>query len=321
MNTGDRNLSKVVVVTGPTAAGKTEFGINLAKMINGEIVSVDSMQIYKYMDIGTAKPSVEEMQGIRHHMIDVVPPWENYSVARYVEDASRCIDDITVRNKIPVLVGGTGLYTDSLLKGCYFSAIGNNELRSHYETQYDIIGGESMLNKLRVFDEDSAVRLHSNDKKRIVRAFEVYNITGKSISQHNRETKNLPERYDTVKFSLMFSDRALLYDKIDRRVDDMISNGLENEVHSLLKMGVNRENTSMQAIGYKEFLNAIFAKTDTDNVAEIIKTESRRYAKRQLTWLRRDLSIHWIYFDIKPDISEIAEKLKIEIGGNLREAK
>jgi len=287
----------VIVITGPTATGKTAVGALLAKDLNGEVVSADSMQIYKHMDIGTAKPTKPEMQGVPHHMLDIVPPWEDYSVARYIADAARCVDDIIRRGKTPVLVGGTGLYIDSLLSGREFSARGNPALRRDIEERYDEIGGEAMLREMGEFDPESAARLHANDKKRIVRAFETYKTSGKPISQHIVETKSLPPRYDSMKFALTFSDRTELYARIDRRVDVMLKKGLFDEVRRLIDMGVPTGCTAMQGIGYKEMAEVITGKCDMSHAADKIKMESRRYAKRQLTWLRRDKEVKWIVTD------------------------
>ena len=312
------NKLKIIVITGPTATGKSTLGVQLAKNIDGEIVSADSMQVYKHMDIGTAKPTIDEMCGIPHHLIDFIPPQEDYSVARYVEDASKCIEDIHRRDKQPILVGGSGLYIDSLLAGRTFSARSDNGLRKTLEDEFDSVGGDSMLAKLREVDPDSAVRLHENDKKRIVRALETFKSTGKTISQHDIETKALPPLYNSIKIALTFSDRAELYARIDRRVDEMMSKGLEHEVKSLLKMGVTQMNTSMQAIGYKEISAAITNESDISLAVEKIKMESRRYAKRQLTWLRRDKNIEWKTWENTPDFEEA---VKMVVRGSLNEAK
>jgi len=293
---------RIIVITGPTATGKSELGVRLAEKIGGEIVSADSMQVYKYMDIGTAKPTIDEMRGIPHHLIGFISPDDDYSVARYIEDASSCIHDILQRKKQPILVGGTGLYIDSLLSGRFFSARGDEGLREKLEAEFEAVGGDVMLGKLREVDVDSAARLHSNDKKRIVRALEIFEATGKSISQHDKETKSIPPRYNATKFALNYSQRAVLYKKIDSRVDEMIAKGLEGEVKALLDMGVTCDNTSMQAIGYKEISSSILSGSDIGAAAQKVKMESRRYAKRQLTWLRRDSDIKWIAWDDVPDI-------------------
>ena len=300
---------KIIVITGPTATGKSAVGALFAKTVDGEVVSADSMQVYEHMDIGTAKPTMEEMLGIRHHMLDIVPPWEDYSVARYVADAACCIDGIIDRGKLPVLVGGSGLYIDSLLSGREFSARGDDALRRELELEYDELGGKVMLHMLKELDPETAERLHVNDKKRIVRAIEVFKVSGKNISLHNRETRLLDPRYDADKYALTFSDRAVLYKRIERRVDMMMSNGLEQEVQALLDMGVAPDATAMQAIGYKEIVGAIQGQFSLGDAVEKIKMESRRYAKRQLTWLRRDNNIRWITWDESPEIERGATEI------------
>lgn len=301
---------EIIVITGPTATGKTALGALLAKTIGGEVVSADSMQVYKHMDIGTAKPAAEEMLGVPHHLIDVVPPWEDYSAARYISDAAQCIDDIISRGKTPLLVGGAGLYIDSLLSGRVFSARGGDALRRELEAEYDERGGENMLKRLGDFDPESAAKLFANDRKRIVRAFEAYRVSGKPISQHDRETKAFPPRYASRKFALSFSDRAVLYARIERRVDKMISIGLEREVRGLLETGVPPDATSMQAIGYKEMADAIRGDLSMDEAVGKIKMESRRYAKRQLTWLRRDPGVRWFLWEDEPDIEMAAKAIE-----------
>jgi len=304
--------TNLIVITGPTATGKTVLGIELAKGVGGEIVSADSMQIYKHMDIGTAKPTTCEIGDIPHHMINLISPNDDYSVARYVKDAAQCVDDILQRGKMPVLVGGSGQYIDSLIAGRTFSSRGDKNLRNELENEFDSIGGEAMLIKLREFDPDAADRLHPNDKKRIIRAIETYMTTGKTISQHDQETKAIPPRYTAIKFALTFTDRADLYARIDRRVDDMMSQGLLDEVQSLLDMGVTQQFTSMQAIGYKEISNALINNLDISDAIEQVKMESRRYAKRQLTWLRRDNDVKWITWDRTPNIDNgVNEILKL----------
>lgn len=294
---------KIAVITGPTASGKTALGVALAELLHGEVVSADSMQIYRRMNIGTAKPTPEEMRGVPHHMIDVAEPGENYSVARYVAEASACVDDILARGKLPVVVGGTGLYIDSLLSGRTFAdGASDSALRQELNERYDEIGGEGLLGELRKVDPDRAVKLHAADKKRIVRAMEVYILTGKTITQHDAETRLIPPRYDAARIALDFENRADLYARIDRRVDAMVEAGLFDEVCALLAEGIPADCTAMQAIGYKEAVGAVRGERTEAEAADRIRQESRRYAKRQLTWLRRDPSLFWIRFEKAPDM-------------------
>ena len=295
--------SRVVVLSGPTASGKTALGVLLAERLRGEVVSADSMQIYRRMDIGTAKPTAEEMRGIPHYMLDVAEPQEDYSVARYVEEASRCVDDILARGKLPIVVGGTGLYIDSLLSGRTFAGGPvDPALRTELSERYDEIGANGLLGELRKVDPERAEKLHPADKKRIVRALEVYILTGRTITQHDAETRALPPRYDAVRLALDYADRADLYARIDRRVDQMLEQGLVDEVRALLDDGVPRSCTAMQAIGYKEIVRALDGACTLDEAAAEIRRESRRYAKRQLTWLRRGEQ-HWIRFQKTPDLA------------------
>lgn len=277
---------KILVIGGPTASGKSSLGIELALSKNGEIVSADSMQIYRRMDIGTAKVTKEEQSAVPHHMIDVAEPDENYSVARYVEQASACCDDILSRGRLPVVVGGTGLYIDSLLSGRDFSCEADASLREELGAYYDSVGGERMLAELARFDPDRAAILKANDKKRIVRAFEVYRGTGETITEHDRKTKLLPPRYE-YDFIFLNPERSILYERIERRVDLMFEKGLVEEVRSLLSSGVPVSATSMQAIGYKETVEYINGAITLDEAVSSIKQGSRRYAKRQVTWFKK----------------------------------
>lgn len=298
----DAIVPKIAVITGPTATGKTALGILLAKELDGEVVSADSMQIYRRMDIGTAKVTSGEMQGVPHHMLDVAEPTENWSVARYVAEADSCVRDILRRGKLPIIVGGTGLYIDSLIAGREFADIGvDGTLRCELSEKYDRLGGEAMLELLAQNDPERAALLHPSDKKRITRALEVFYLTGKTITQHDAETRSLPPRYDAAKIALSFEDRENLYSRIDMRVDKMVEQGLYDEVRSLLDSGVPEKCTAMQAIGYKEAAQALLGKITMEDAIETIKRESRRYAKRQLTWLRRDKSLKWIFWKTNPD--------------------
>ena len=294
---------KLVVITGPTASGKTALGVALARRLGGEVVSADSMQIYRGMDIGTAKPTPEEMQGVPHHMIDIADPAENYSVSRYAAQAAACVDDILARGKLPIVVGGTGLYIDSLIAGRTFAdGTADTALRQELSERYDEIGGEGLLGELRKVDPERAAKLHPADKKRIVRAMEVYILTGRTITQHDAETRAVPPRYDAAKIALDFADRQDLYDRIDRRVDIMVQQGLFDEVRALLAAGVPADCTAMQAIGYKEAVAAVQGKAAPQDAVAAIQLASRRYAKRQLTWLRRDPDLFWIRHEKTPDM-------------------
>ena len=302
---------KIVVITGPTGTGKTKLSVDLAKELDGEIVSADSMQLYKRMDIGTAKVKPEEMEGIPHHMIDVAEPGEAYSVARYVEEASACIDDILSRGKLPIVVGGTNLYIDSLISGRNFAENeADNALREKLGREYDEAGGEAMLERLRSFDPERAEKLHPADKRRIIRAIEVYMLTGKTISMHDRETKDIPPRYDAAIIALCYEDREKLYERINARVDEMVEEGLFEEVEKLLPE-LEKQKTAMQAIGYKEPAMYLRGEITKDEATELIKQESRRYAKRQLTWLRRSENVFWIRWGASPDFNE-ARRLSTE---------
>ena len=300
---------KILVIVGPTASGKTRLAVELAKAHNGEVVSADSMQIYRRMDIGTAKPTAEEMDGIPHHMIDVADPEEDFSVARYVELASACVDDILSRGKLPIVAGGTGLYVDSLLSGRTFAAFSpESSLRRELEEELAERGGEAMLAELAKVDPEAAARLHPNDHKRIVRALEVYRSTGKTISEHNRETRALPPRYEALTIGLNFQDRADLWARIDARVDQMAADGLEREVRELLSSGLSPRCTAMQAIGYKEFVAAVEGTMTWREAEELVKLRSRQYAKRQLTWFRRNPEVHWLLWEKNPNFGNARQR-------------
>ena len=297
---------KLVVVAGPTATGKTRLGILLAQALDGEIVSADSMQVYRRMDIGTAKATAEERAAARHHMLDVAEPWESYSVSRYVEEAARCCDDILARGKLPILVGGTGLYIDSLLSGRDFAgrSEGDESLREELNARWDAEGGEALLAELRSFDPERAAKLLPSDRRRIVRAIEIYRLTGETISAHDARTRALPPRYEAARIHLDYRSRAALYARIDARVDAMIESGLFEEVAALLAEGVPPDSTAMQAIGYKESAAALRGEISRAEAVELIKLSSRRYAKRQLTWFSRTEDALRLRWDGAPDFEE-----------------
>lgn len=287
-------MDKIVCVVGPTASGKTALSVALAKALNGEVISADSMQLYRGMDVGTAKVTPEEMDGIPHHMIDVAEPWESFSAARYVEMADPLLQDILHRGKTAIIAGGTGLYVDALMAGRTFAPYPETGRRQALEQEAEVQGMEHMLSRLKAVDPDSAARLHLADRKRIIRALEVYEETGKTITQHNLETQAVPDKYQPVWLGLTYEPRQLLYDRIDLRVDNMLEQGLLEEIRSLLDRGIPRQCTAMQAIGYKEFLPVLDGSEQLETAVEQVKQGSRRYAKRQLTWFRRNPKIHWI---------------------------
>jgi len=296
---------KILVIVGPTASGKTRMAVELSQRHNGEVISADSMQIYRTMDIGTAKPTKEEMGGIPHHMIDVADPEEDFSVARYVEMAARCVDDVLERGKLPIVAGGTGLYIDSLLSGRTFAPFSpDSALRGELERELEEKGGQAMLEALAQVDPEAAQRLHPNDHKRIIRALEVYRSTGKTITQHNRETQAIPPRYNALTIGLAFQDRQAMWRRIDQRVDEMVAAGLEDEVRRLLTSGISPKCTAMQAIGYKEFTQALSGEMTWQEAADVVKLRSRQYAKRQLTWFGRNPNTRWVRWDDPPEFEQ-----------------
>lgn len=303
---------RVLVVCGPTATGKTALSLALAEELNGEIVSADSMQVYRGMDIGTAKATAAERARVPHHMLDVAEPGERYSVARYVEEASRCCDDILARGKTPIVTGGTGLYIDSLLAGRAFGGEGEGDgaLRETLGAEYDRLGGEAMLERLRAVDPERAAKLHPGDRRRIVRALEVFESSGMTISEHDARTRLRPPRYEARRIALSFAVREALYARIDRRVDEMAARGLFEEVEALLAAGLSPESTAMQAIGYKEAVLALRGEVSRAEALALVKQASRRYAKRQLTWFRREPDTRWILWEGEPDIEAAAEKIR-----------
>lgn len=303
-------MNNIICIAGPTASGKTALAATLAKELNGEVVSCDSMQVYRRMDIGTAKPTLEEMQGIPHHMIDVAEPWEDFSVSRYCEMAAPIVDDIISRGKIAVIAGGTGLYMDALIRGNAFAPFPATGVRERLEAQADAEGMEAMLSRLRAVDPDAARRLHLSDRKRILRALEVYLETGETITEHNRKTQAVPPRYSPLWLGLDFARRGELYRRIDLRVGLMLQQGLVEEIRGLLADGIPEKATAMQAIGYKEFVDALDGRCTIEEAADQVRQSSRRYAKRQLTWFRRNKAIHWLIRDTGDTGREILENAR-----------
>ncbi len=285
-------MNNIICVAGPTASGKTALAVELAKELNGEVISCDSMQIYRGMDIGTAKPSLEEMQGIRHHMLDVADPTEDFSVSRYCDMATPILQDILARGKTAIIAGGTGLYMDSLIRGNDFAPVPSTGQRQLLEERLAQEGLESLLGQLRTIDPAAAEK-SQNNPRRIVRALEVYLETGETITAHNLRTQAMPPKFQALWLGLDFEARSQLYSRIDRRVALMLEQGLLEEIRSLLSSGISESCTAMQAIGYKEFVDALAGRSTLESAVAQVQQSSRRYAKRQLTWFRRNSQIHW----------------------------
>ena len=305
-------MNNIICIAGPTASGKTALAVELAKELNGEVVSCDSMYVYKRMNIGTAKPTEEEMQGIVHHMIDVAEPEEDFSVGKYCAMAAPIVDDIVARGKTAIIAGGTGLYMDSLIKGNDFAPFPSTGIREKLEAQADAEGMEAMTAWLQSVDPESAARIH--DRKRILRALEVYLETGETITEHNRRTQAIPPRYNPLWIGLDFAERSELYRRIDLRVDIMLQQGLVEEIKELLSSGIPEKCTAMQAIGYKEFVAALNGDRTIEEAAEEVRKASRHYAKRQLTWFRRNKNMHWLPRQTGEGAEEILQMARQVLG-------
>lgn len=299
--------NKIIVIVGPTAVGKTYVSIELAKKLGTEIISADSMQIYKGMDVGTAKIKTEEMQGIKHHMIDLVYPDENYSVSDFKREAEKNIDEIISRGKVPVIVGGSGLYVNSLIYDLDFSnAKSNEKLRDYYTYYHKEHGEDALYEKLKKIDPESAEKIHKNNVKRVIRALEVYDLTGRKFSETNTDIRKKSSKYDFILIGLRM-DRKILYERINQRVDKMINEGLIEEVKSLLDKGFEKNLISMQAIGYKEIIEFLEGNITFEEAVNILKQNTRHFAKRQFTWFLKDENVKW--FDIE-DVNKIDASLE-----------
>ena len=307
-------MPKIICIVGPTGTGKTHLSIALAKELDAEVISCDSMQVYQRMDIGTAKPTKAETAGIPHHMIDVAEPWEDYSVGRYVPEADACLQDVLSRGKTALIVGGTGLYADALIAGRDFAPGPEDGVREALEAQADELGMEAMLAQLRRIDPETAERLHPADRKRILRALEVYAQTGQTMTAHNEDTRRRPPKYRPLWIGLDYVNRADLYARIDRRVEAMLDAGLLDEIRGLLREGVPERCTALQAIGYKEFLPVLRGETSLEEATAQVQQSSRRYAKRQLTWFRRNEAMHWLQLSAEPDFSAMTETVRRLLG-------
>ncbi|MBR5468334.1 MAG: tRNA (adenosine(37)-N6)-dimethylallyltransferase MiaA [Firmicutes bacterium] len=302
----------MLAVVGPTASGKSALAVELAKRNSGEVVSCDSMQLYKRMNIGTAKPTEEEMDGIAHHLIDFLEPGVEYSVSDYVADAEKCLEELKSRGVLPVFCGGTGLYIDSFLSGIEFSDFENNpDIRKRLENEYETSGIGGIYERLKNADPDAAESIDIHNAKRLIRALEVYETTGITITEWNRRSKLNAKKKDCLIIGLDYEDRQTLYDRIDKRCDIMLEMGLLEETKQLFDEGILATKTASQAIAYKEFLPYFDGSDSLENCIETLKRNSRRYAKRQLTWFRRNSDIKWIFRDNKSydEIINEAQKL------------
>ncbi len=299
-------LKRILAVVGPTASGKTALGVKLALYLNGEVVSSDSMQVYNNMPIASAAPTVEEMSGVPHHLIGFADPADKFSVAEFIKRAEAIIDDIISRGKLPIIVGGTGLYVDSLVSGIEFQDENSDEVRQELEKEAQEKGISAMLELLREIDPETAAKYHINDRKRILRALEIYRIHGKTKSLLDRESKSSGDRYACTWIGITYRNRQLLYDRINQRVDMMLENGLLDEAKAAFLNNCGK--TSVQAIGHKELFGYFRGEVPLKEAVENLKTETRHYAKRQLTWFRRNSKINWIYADETEDI--LGEALK-----------
>ncbi|MBR0448275.1 MAG: tRNA (adenosine(37)-N6)-dimethylallyltransferase MiaA [Peptococcaceae bacterium] len=311
MNMTNNELKPLVILVGPTAVGKTAASIGLAKALNGEIISGDSMQIFKGLDIGTAKITKEEMQGVPHHLIDIKEPWETFSVAEFKRLADEAIADIHDRGKLPIIVGGTGFYINSVLYEYHFGEADTDEAyRAELEQYAEAHGNEALWNILQEKDPDSAAKLHSNDTKRVIRALEVLHVTGIPASERQSTVDKQTMRYNAVYIALNMP-REVLYDRINRRVDIMIQDGLEAEVRNALANGVAQDALSMTSIGYRQMIEYFNEEISFDRAVELIKRDTRHFAKRQLTWFRHDPNIQWVDKWGKTDEQVEAELLAI----------
>ena len=301
-------MDNIICIAGPTASGKTALAVELARETCGEVVSCDSMQVYKRMDIGTAKPTVEERQGIVHHMIDVAEPWEDFSVSKYCAMATPIVEDILARGKTAIIAGGTGLYMDSLIRGNDFAPFPSTGVRERLEAQADEQGMDAMKALLESIDPEAAARIH--DRKRLIRALEVYYETGETITAHNLRTQAIPPKFNPLWLGLDFAERTELYRRIDLRVELMLEAGLVEEIRGLLADGIPAKCTAMQAIGYKEFVDALDGKCTISDAAAQVQQSSRRYAKRQMTWFKRNRAMHWLTRSAGEGAEEILAKAR-----------
>ena len=305
----------LIILTGPTAVGKTALSVKLAKALDGEIISADSMQVYRHMDIGSAKVTKEEMEGVPHHLIDVLEPWEEFNVVIFQKLAQKALEDIYLRGHIPIVAGGTGFYIQALLYDIDFTENdGDDRIRKELEALAKEKGGQYLHDLLRQMDEKSANAIHPNNEKRVIRAIEFYRQTGKPISEHNEAERKKESPYDFY-YYVLNTDRDVLYERIDRRVDQMMEQGLLEEVKALKAMGCHRQMVSMQGLGYKELLNYLEGNGTLEEAVYILKRDTRHFAKRQLTWFKREREVRWLnlpefYNDREAVLSHILREVK-----------
>lgn len=307
----------LVIIAGPTAVGKTDISIEVAKRLNGEVVSADSMQIYKYLDIGSAKPTDEEMEDIKHYLIDEIDPREEFSVVQYRDLAKKYIDEIISKNKLPIVAGGTGLYVNSLIYEMDFSStVSDKGIREKLTKEYEKYGAEYLHDKLKEVDKESAERIHQNNVKRVIRALEIFYTTGESIKDFSKDLVESKD-YDVILIGLN-RDRKELYERINKRVDIMFNSGLLDEVKKLVEIGLASDDISMKGIGYKEVIGYLNNEYDLDRAIELVKRNTRRYAKRQLTWFKRYKNIKWFNLDKKTNKEKIICNIIEFVEGNIK---
>lgn len=294
--------TKVIVIVGPTASGKTTLGIHIAKQFGGEVISGDSMQIYEKMDIATAKPTAEEMDGVKHHLIGFVNPQDEYSVASFCEDAKKAVSEIKEKGKVPIIVGGTGLYIDSFINNItFFQDASSEKIREELYNELNEFGIEKLYSELISVDSEAAKKIHPNNEVKVIRALEIYRTTGKNLTEQNEQSHQSESEYEPLYIGISYKDREKLYDRINKRVDIMCDNGLLDEAKEFYKEYASK--TAVNAIGYKELKPFIDGEKTLEECANHLKQSTRRYAKRQLTWFNRNERINWVYPDTYEDIS------------------
>ncbi|MGN0515276.1 MAG: tRNA (adenosine(37)-N6)-dimethylallyltransferase MiaA [Lachnospiraceae bacterium] len=305
----------LIIITGPTSVGKTELSINIAKALNGEIISADSMQVYKYMDIGTAKIKPDEMQGVTHHLIDCLNPWEEFNIYLFKQMADKAINEISASGKMPIIVGGTGFYIQSVLKNVDFSEEEKDNSYRENLMKIALEKGNSYLHEmLQKVDKEAADSIHENNVKRVIRALEFYEQTGQKISEHNENEAKKESEFDYMYF-VINNDRDVLYDRIEKRIDRMISDGLVDEVKRLKEMGCTKDMVSMKGLGYKEILSYLDGEITLDEAVYILKRDTRHFAKRQITWFKREKDVIWMnYPDFDNDKVKMQEEMLKRIG-------